>query len=220
MGDLLSAVIHAINRAGAMHWDFASAMFVQVAVLVAILALVEVCLRRRVRAVVRYWLWALVILKLMLPVALRTPASLAYWVRSEPQPAATIAFPAADMSSALGRWELRRISRGSRSRKWRKGRSPTIRQSLPHRNELRSLRLAPTRRPQPSSCRMPCPTSTHTVRSSLPGAAVVLYSAELYFDVRPRCAGLWRRQERRRGNSGRRSRSRARSFNFRAAGFA
>src|SRR5580698_8083323 len=98
MGNLLSAVIDGINRAGAMHWDFASAMFVQVASLVAILALVEVCLRRRVRAVVRYWLWALVILKLMLPVSLRTPASLAYWVRSEPQPAAAIAIhvPAAD----------------------------------------------------------------------------------------------------------------------------
>jgi beta-lactamase regulating signal transducer with metallopeptidase domain len=96
----LIAVVHAINRAGAMHWDFASAMFVQVAALVIILGLVELCLRRRVRPVVRYWLWALVILKLMLPVALRTPASLAYWVRSESQPSATIAIPAADLSPA------------------------------------------------------------------------------------------------------------------------
>jgi hypothetical protein len=67
MKEILSAVIDGINRVGAVHGDFASAMFVQVASLVAILALVEVCLRRRVRAVVRYWLWALVILKLMLP---------------------------------------------------------------------------------------------------------------------------------------------------------
>src|SRR5580658_7312987 len=96
----LSAVIRAINRAGAMHWDFASTMFVQVVALVAILGLVELCLRRRVRPVVRYWLWALVILKLMLPVALRTPASLAYWVRSESQPSATIPIPAADLSPA------------------------------------------------------------------------------------------------------------------------
>jgi beta-lactamase regulating signal transducer with metallopeptidase domain len=101
MRDLLSAVIHAINRAGAIHWDFASTMFVQVVALVAILSLVELCLRRRVRAVARYWLWALVILKLLLPVSLRTPASLAYWVRSEPQPAATISFPAAVVSPAL-----------------------------------------------------------------------------------------------------------------------
>src|SRR5580658_8481129 len=96
----LSAVIRAINRAGAMHWDFASTMFVQVVALVAILGLVELCLRRRVRPVVRYWLWALVILKLMLPVSLRTPASLAYWVRSEPRPAAMIPFPAAEVRPA------------------------------------------------------------------------------------------------------------------------
>jgi hypothetical protein len=95
MRDLLSAVIHAINRAGAMHWDFASAMFIQVVALVAILGLVELCLRRRVRPVVRYWLWALVILKLLLPVTLRTPASLAYWVVRELPPAANTAVPPA-----------------------------------------------------------------------------------------------------------------------------
>jgi beta-lactamase regulating signal transducer with metallopeptidase domain/protocatechuate 3,4-dioxygenase beta subunit len=100
MRDTWSAVIDGINRAGVIHWDFASTMFVQVVALVAILGLVELCLRRRVRPVVRYWLWALVILKLMLPVSLRTPASLAYWVRSEPQPAAMIAIPAADLSPA------------------------------------------------------------------------------------------------------------------------
>jgi beta-lactamase regulating signal transducer with metallopeptidase domain len=101
MRDTLSAVIDGINRAGALHWDFASAMFVQAAFLVVILAVVEVCLRRRVRPVVRYWLWALVILKLMLPVALRTPASLAYWVRSESQLAATLPISVAEVSPAF-----------------------------------------------------------------------------------------------------------------------
>ena len=94
-----------------MHWDFASAMFVQVAALVAILGLVELCLRRRVRPVVRYWLWALVILKLMLPVALRTPASLAYWVRSESPPAATIPMSRGRCEPrAQTAWELPRTS--------------------------------------------------------------------------------------------------------------
>ena len=97
----VGAVIDGINRVGAVHGDFASAMFVQVAALAAILALVEVCLRRRVRAVVRYWLWALVILKLMLPVSLRTPASLAYWVRSESQLAATLPISVAEVSPAF-----------------------------------------------------------------------------------------------------------------------
>ena len=37
-----------------MHWHFASTMFVQVVALVAILGLIELCVRRRVRPVVRY----------------------------------------------------------------------------------------------------------------------------------------------------------------------
>ena len=61
-------------------------MFVQTLVLVAALYLVDLALRRRVRAVVRYWLWALVLLKLLLPVSLRTPASAAYWFLREPAP--------------------------------------------------------------------------------------------------------------------------------------
>ena len=70
-------------------------MFVQVVALVAILGLVELSLRRRVRPVVRYWLWSLVILKLLLPVTLRTPASVAYWVVSESPPAANTVVPPA-----------------------------------------------------------------------------------------------------------------------------
>ncbi|HEX4070070.1 MAG TPA: M56 family metallopeptidase, partial [Planctomycetaceae bacterium] len=58
----------------------------QTLVLVAALYLVDLALRRRVRAVVRYWLWALVLLKLLLPVSLRTPASAAYWFLREPAP--------------------------------------------------------------------------------------------------------------------------------------
>ena len=47
-----------------------------------------------VRPVVRYWIWALVALKLLLPVTLSTPASLAYWLvpasHGESTPAAPI----------------------------------------------------------------------------------------------------------------------------------
>jgi beta-lactamase regulating signal transducer with metallopeptidase domain len=81
---MLNSVVNWVNRAGALHWDFASAMFVQTVALVAVIFLVELCLRRRARAVVRYWLWALVMLKLMLPVTLCTPASVAYWIVKEP----------------------------------------------------------------------------------------------------------------------------------------
>ncbi|HEV2971475.1 MAG TPA: M56 family metallopeptidase, partial [Pirellulales bacterium] len=50
--------------------------------LVLVLLAVEFLLRRRVRAVIRYWLWMLVLVKLVLPVDLRTPVSLAYWLPS------------------------------------------------------------------------------------------------------------------------------------------
>jgi len=84
MTETFNRVIELINHAGAIHWKFASAMFLQTVVLIAVLSLVELGLRRRVRPVVRYWIWSLVLLKLMLPVTLHTPASVAYWLIREP----------------------------------------------------------------------------------------------------------------------------------------
>ncbi len=89
MIEILNSAIESLNRLGAAHWRFASAMFVQTFVLVAALGVFEFCLRRRVRAVVRYWIWSLVLLKLMLPVTLGTPASVAYWIVKEPPAAVT-----------------------------------------------------------------------------------------------------------------------------------
>jgi len=73
MIDAFSSVIDLVNRAGGLFWPFASMMFVQTLVLVAVLFAVDLVLRRRMRAAVRYWLWALVLMKLLLPVTLRTP---------------------------------------------------------------------------------------------------------------------------------------------------
>src|ERR1700730_10182166 len=84
MAEWFNSGIELINHAGAIHWRFASAMFLQTVVLVGVLYLLELCLRRRVRPVVRYWIWSLVLLKLMLPVTLHTPASIAYWLIREP----------------------------------------------------------------------------------------------------------------------------------------
>jgi beta-lactamase regulating signal transducer with metallopeptidase domain/protocatechuate 3,4-dioxygenase beta subunit len=84
MIETFNSGIELINHVGTIHWRFASAMFLQTAVLVAVLYVLERCLRRRVRPVVRYWIWSLVLLKLMLPVTLHTPASVAYWLVREP----------------------------------------------------------------------------------------------------------------------------------------
>jgi beta-lactamase regulating signal transducer with metallopeptidase domain/protocatechuate 3,4-dioxygenase beta subunit len=93
MIETLNSGIEWLNRLGAVHWGFASAMFVQTLVLVPALGVFEFCLRRRVRAVVRYWIWSLVLLKLMLPVTLGTPASIAYWIVKE-QPVVVTTSPA------------------------------------------------------------------------------------------------------------------------------
>ena len=57
-------------------------MLWQSSVLILILLLLNVLLRKRVKAVFRYCLWMLLLAKLVLPVGLALPCSPAYWVRS------------------------------------------------------------------------------------------------------------------------------------------
>jgi WD40 repeat protein/beta-lactamase regulating signal transducer with metallopeptidase domain len=80
MREILSSGVDFLNHFGQLFCDFAGMMLVQVTILVLVLLAIEFILRNRIRAVVRYWLWLLVLVKLVLPVGLRTPASLAYWL--------------------------------------------------------------------------------------------------------------------------------------------
>lgn len=80
--------ISLLNDYGEIFWNFSTLMFLQVSVLVGILLLVDLVLRRHSRAVARYWLWSLVLLKLVLPVGLSSPVSVASWLADW--------FPAAD----------------------------------------------------------------------------------------------------------------------------
>jgi BlaR1 peptidase M56 len=80
MREILSSCVDFLNHFGQPFCDFAGTMLVQVTILVIVLLAIELVLRNRVRAVVRYWLWLLVLVKLVLPVGLHTPASLAYWL--------------------------------------------------------------------------------------------------------------------------------------------
>jgi len=75
----MNAVVHAINAAGQAFVAFALPMLIQSAVLVLILLFVDFVLRRRVRAVFRYWIWMLVLLKLVLPPSLCSPVSFGTW---------------------------------------------------------------------------------------------------------------------------------------------
>ncbi|MHC4153888.1 MAG: hypothetical protein ACYST6_03020, partial [Planctomycetota bacterium] len=55
-----------LTSAGRSFVDFAAVMMVQSSVLIVILLALDLILRRKVRAVVRYCLWMLVLLKLVL----------------------------------------------------------------------------------------------------------------------------------------------------------
>jgi beta-lactamase regulating signal transducer with metallopeptidase domain len=72
----MDIVIEQINSAGKTFVEFAWPMLWQASVLIAILLAADWLLRRRVRAVFRYWLWMLVLAKLFLPTTLSSPVSI------------------------------------------------------------------------------------------------------------------------------------------------
>ena len=79
----MNAVLEQINSAGLRFVEFAWPMLVQSSVLIAILLLADLLLRRKVRAVFRYWLWMLVLAKLVLPSSLSSPVSVGSWFGDE-----------------------------------------------------------------------------------------------------------------------------------------
>ena len=75
----MNAIVQTINSAGREFIDFALPMLIQSSVLILILLLIDIALRRKVRAVFRYWIWMLVLLKLVLPTSLWSPVSFGTW---------------------------------------------------------------------------------------------------------------------------------------------
>ncbi len=76
MGELVTV----LNAAGGAFVAFAAHMLIQSSVLIILLAALDLVLRRRVKAVVRYWIWLLVLAKLILPPSFSSPTGVAYWV--------------------------------------------------------------------------------------------------------------------------------------------
>ncbi len=71
----MNTIVERVNSAAAAFVDFAMPMLIQSAVLILLLLLLDFLLRKRVRAVFRYWIWMLVLIKLVLPVSLSSPVS-------------------------------------------------------------------------------------------------------------------------------------------------
>jgi beta-lactamase regulating signal transducer with metallopeptidase domain len=74
----MNTILEQINSAGEAFVDFALPMLVQSGILILILLLIDFLLRRKVRAIFRYWIWMLVLAKLVLPTSLASPLSLGY----------------------------------------------------------------------------------------------------------------------------------------------
>jgi len=79
----MNAILEHINITGQNFVEYAFAVLMQSGVLIAILLLLDLLLRKRVRAVFRYWIWLLVLLKLVLPISLSTPVSLGQFFGDE-----------------------------------------------------------------------------------------------------------------------------------------
>ncbi len=76
------------NSLGKAFCGYAGSAFVQSALLVILLFALDLLWRRRVRAVFRYCVWLLVLLKLVLPPTLSLPTGIGYWLGNH-LPAAT-----------------------------------------------------------------------------------------------------------------------------------
>ncbi len=95
----MNAIIEQINSTGAGFFDFALPMLIQSSLLIVLLLAADFLLRKKVRAVFRYWLWMLILIKLILPVALSSPASLGNFF-GDKLPTVTISEPAASAKEA------------------------------------------------------------------------------------------------------------------------
>ena len=73
-------IISYLNQCSSSFIQFSWTMLWQSSVLILILLLLDVLLRKKVKAVFRYGLWMLVLVKLALPVGLALPSSPAYWI--------------------------------------------------------------------------------------------------------------------------------------------
>jgi len=75
----MDSIITFLNTTGKSFVDFSSSMLIQSSVLIIVLLVLDLILRKKVRAVFLYCIWLLVLVKLVLPTTLSAPTGLGYW---------------------------------------------------------------------------------------------------------------------------------------------
>ena len=73
-------VITFLNTTGKSFVGFSTSMLIQSSVLIIVLLVLDAFLRKKVRVVVLYGIWMLVLVKLVLPTTLSSPTGLGYWL--------------------------------------------------------------------------------------------------------------------------------------------
>ncbi len=80
MNQVLNDCLAGWNSVGKAFCGYAAGAFVQSALLILLLFALDLLWRKRVRAVFRYCVWLLVLVKLVLPPTLSLPTGIGYWV--------------------------------------------------------------------------------------------------------------------------------------------
>lgn len=79
MSEIMNNLLTVINNIGRSFCNNATDMFIQSGILIVFLLMVDMLIRRRVRATFRYCIWMLVLIKLVLPPSLSLPTGIGYW---------------------------------------------------------------------------------------------------------------------------------------------
>src|SRR4030042_1437110 len=80
MTEIINSCLSGLKPLGNAFIPYAAGAFFQSALLVVVLFGIDLLLRKRVRAVFRYCIWLLVLMKLILPPTLSLPTGIGYWV--------------------------------------------------------------------------------------------------------------------------------------------
>ena len=81
MNQLINSCPGVLNNIGRWFCNYGAGIFIQSSILIILLLIIDLVMRKHVRATFRYWIWMLVLLKLMLPPAFSSPTGIGYWFR-------------------------------------------------------------------------------------------------------------------------------------------
>ena len=79
MNQLLNNCSAVLNNISRLFCNYSTDIFIQSGILIILLLIIDFLLRKRVRATFRYWIWMLVLIKLILPPAFSLPTGIGRW---------------------------------------------------------------------------------------------------------------------------------------------